>query len=453
MIQKPELLAPAGDLEKLKMAVLYGADAVYLGGQCFSLRAQATNFSPEEMAEGIAFAHAHGVKVYVTVNIYAHNQHLAGLETYLQELAALRVDAVIVSDPGVFALAKRVAPELSLHISTQASCTNYEAALFWQQLGAERIILAREVSLADCGEISKRAKIDLEIFIHGAVCMAYSGRCLLSSFLSKRSANLGDCAQPCRWQYRLEEAKRPGSFFPIEEDRWGSYIFNSKDLCLLELLPEILFRGIASVKIEGRMKSAYYVANVVRVYREAIDACWQAVQQYCQDHPDARESVDFELFRQQYFTVRPEWLAELEKVSHRQYFTGFAVGQPNENGYVYDTTYSFRGYDFAGVVLGYDAEQQRLQIQQRNHLALGDEIEIISPGQPVYNMKIQQIWREDGTPLTVLPHPKEIAFLGCTQGFSAGSIIRRPIKDENLKEQNRIGKAGNRTAFAAENDR
>ncbi len=442
MIKKPELLAPAGDLEKLKMAVLYGADAVYLGGTNFSLRAAAANFTRAQMEEGVAFAHRHGVKVYVTVNIYAHNQHLQDMEGYLQDLAALGVDAVIVSDPGIFAMARRVAPSLAVHISTQASCTNWEAAAFWRQQGAERVILAREVSLADCGEISKHTDIDLEIFVHGAVCMAYSGRCLLSSFMTKRSANLGDCAQPCRWQYRLEEAKRPGSYFPIEEDKWGSYIFNSKDLCLLDLLPEILFRGVASLKIEGRMKSAYYVANVVRVYRQAVDACWQAVQQYLQDQgkqpADDLEEVDFDCFRQSYFQIDPVWTEELEKISHRHYFTGFAVGQPNQDGYIYDTTYSFRGYDFAGVVLDYDQDNQRLQIQQRNHLALGDQVEIICPKGPVVKLTIEAIWRADGEPLEKLPHPKEVAYIGCKQQVPAGSILRRPIKDENLKEMNKI---------------
>ena len=440
MIKKPELLAPAGDLEKLKMAVLYGADAVYIGGLNFSLRERATNFDEAQMREAVAFAHARGVKVYVTVNIYAHNEHIAAMPEYFMQLADMQVDALIISDPGVFALAKRTVPDMELHISTQASTTNYEAVEFWHRAGAARVILAREVSLYDCGVISQHSLADLEIFVHGAVCMSYSGRCLLSSFMTKRSGNLGDCAQPCRWQYRLEEAKRPGSYFPIEEDKWGSYIFNSKDLCLIDLLPEILFRGVASLKIEGRMKSAYYVANVVRVYRQAIDSCWQAVQKYLADNNLTAENcpteIDFAKFKEQYFAVKEEWHEELQKISHRHYFTGFAVGKPNENGYIYDTTYSFRGYDFAGVVLASD--EGRIKIQQRNHLALGDEVEIISPDQPVYKLCLQEIRDEEGCLRQVLNHPKEIAWVKCEKSFVPGSIIRRPIKDENLKEMNKI---------------
>ena len=440
MIKKPELLAPAGDLEKLKMAVLYGADAVYIGGQNFSLRERATNFDQEQMAEAVAFAHEHGVKVYVTVNIYAHNEHIEAMPEYFKALAEMKVDALIISDPGVFALAKKTVPDMELHISTQASTTNYEAVEFWKQAGAKRVILAREVSLKNCGVISQHSDLDLEIFVHGAVCMSYSGRCLLSSFMTKRSGNLGDCAQPCRWEYRLEEAKRPGSFFPIEEDKWGSYIFNSKDLCLIELLPEIIFRGVASLKIEGRMKSAYYVANVVRVYRAAVDACYEAVQKYLADNNLTAENcpteIDFEKFKAEYFTVKEEWLEELQKISHRHYFTGFALNKPNENGYIYDTTYSFRGYDFAGVVL--ESSDNKIKIQQRNHLAIGDEVEIISPKKPVYGLKLEKIWDLEGNSREVLNHPKEIAFIECAESFPMGSIIRRPIKDENLKEMNKI---------------
>jgi putative protease len=440
MIKKPELLAPAGDLEKLKTAVLYGADAVYIGGQNFSLRERATNFNIDEMREGVNFAHAHGVKVYVTINIYAHNEHIEKMADYMKELAAINVDAFIISDPGVFALAKRTVPQMELHISTQASVTNYEAAEFWRLAGAKRIILAREVSLYDCGVIAKNTNVDLEIFVHGAVCMSYSGRCLLSSFMTKRSGNLGDCAQPCRWQYRLEEAKRPGSYFPIEEDKWGSYIFNSKDLCLIDLLPEILFRGITSLKIEGRMKSVYYVANVVRVYRQAIDKCYEAILSYLKDNDLTAENcpteIDFTEFKKKYFVVDEAWHHELKKVSHRHYFTGFAISKPNENGYIYDTTYSFRGYDFAGVVL--DNQEGKIKIQQRNHLAIGDEVEIISPNQPVYTLCLKKIWDEEGNTKEVLNHPKEIAWVECEKKFPVGSIIRRPIKDENLKEMNKI---------------
>lgn len=432
-MRKPELLAPAGDMEKLKMAVLYGADAVYLGASEFSLRAQAKNFSPEQLQEAVDYAHAHGVRVHLTVNIYAHEQHLADVRNLLRQAAEIGVDAFIIADPGVFALAAEVAPDVERHVSTQASTTNSAAARFWLNAGASRVILGREVSLQGCEQIAKSVPIEVETFVHGAVCMSYSGRCLLSSFLTKRSANLGDCAQPCRWQYRLEEAKRPGAYMPIEEDRWGSYIFNSKDLCLIELLPELLQAGVASLKIEGRMKSAYYVANVVRVYRAALDACWAAWGQIGDDEPKTAAAC------REHYHFDPEWLAELKKVSHRQYFTGFALGQPNENGYVYDTTYSYRGYDFAAVVLGYDADLKRLKIEQRNHLALGDEVEIISPGAPVYAMRLNGMWGENGEPRETLPHAREICWLACERELPPGSIVRRPVREENRPELRESG--------------
>lgn len=405
---KPELTAPAGDLEKLKTAIRYGADAVYAGGQNFSLRAAATNFTEAEMAEGIAFAHQHHKKVYVTVNVYGHDMHLQNVPSYLKGLRDMGVDALIISDPGIFRIALETVPEIPIHISTQANCTNSSAALFWQQLGAKRIVLARELSIAESAVIAENTKIELEMFAHGAMCMALSGRCLLSSFMAKRGANLGDCAQPCRWEYRLEEKKREGNYFPIEEDRWGSYIFNSKDLCMIEYLPQIMAAGICALKIEGRMKSAYYVANVVRIYRQAIDSCWQNPNEYF---------------------VKKEWKEELSKVSHRQYTGAFATGVLDSDAYVYDTSYSFRGYDFAGVVHGYDAIGGRILIEQRNHLAVGDEIEIISPNQEPYGFQITKIWDTEGEIRGKLPHPKEMAYLQCPKAFPEGSIIRRPVKE------------------------
>ena len=416
-MQKPELLSPAGDKEKLKAAVLYGADAVYLGARDFSLRAQAGNFAVEELPRAVQFAHSHGVKVYLTVNVYPHEEDLPALKGLLADAAAAGVDAFIIADPGVFNLAKHLAPQVARHISTQASCTNSEAAMFWLAQGASRIIPGREVSLQNCAAIAARVPIELEIFIHGAVCMSYSGRCLLSSYLTGRSANLGDCAQPCRWRYRLEEERRPGEYMPIEEDGRGAYIFNSKDLCLLPYMPEILAAGVGSLKIEGRMKSAYYVANVTRVYREALDTYWEAMQ-------SLREPTAANL--RAAFTPPDTWQEELEKVSHRRYFSGFAVGKPGADAYVYNTTYSFRGYDFAGVVLGCDKEQGRIKIEQRNHLALGDEVEIISPKAEPYPLRISAIWSEEGEPLTVLPHAKQIAWLACPKELPEGSIIRRP---------------------------
>lgn len=415
-MRKPELLAPAGDMEKLRMAVLYGADAIYLGAQDFSLRAQARNFAAADLAPAVEFAHAHGVKVYLTVNIYPQEQHLAGIKELLPAAAKAGVDAFIIADPGVFRLAEQLAPQIARHISTQASSTNSEAARFWLEQGAARVILGREVSLANCAAIAASVPIELEIFIHGAVCMSYSGRCLLSSYLTGRSANLGDCAQPCRWQYRLEEERRPGEYMPLEQDRWGAYIFNSKDLCLLPYLPEVLAAGVSSLKIEGRMKSAYYVANVTRVYRQAIDAYWQVWQSLADPSAEALRAQ---------FAPDPAWQEELAKVSHRKYFSGFAVGEPGADAYVYDTSYSFRGYDFAGVALAYDRERGRLQIEQRNHLALGDAVEIISPAAEPYSLTISAIWSAEGEPRTVLPHAKEIAWLACPQELPPGSIIRR----------------------------
>ncbi len=422
MLQKPELLAPAGDMEKLKMAVLYGADAVYLGGE-FSLRARSGNFSPDELAEAVDWAHRHGVRVYLTANIYANEGQLSGLREWLMRAAETGVDAFIISDPGVFALAGECAPNVARHISTQASCTNSSAVRFWRQQGAERVILAREVTLAECGEIAGKTDAELEIFVHGAMCVSYSGRCLLSSFMTQRSGNQGDCAQPCRWEYRLEEAKRPGAYMPIEEDGRGTYIMNSKDLCLVELLPEILQAGVSSLKIEGRMKSAYYVANVTRIYRQALDECWRAWS--------LTGGSSVEACRSEYH-YDPEWLEELRRVSHRQYFTGFALGQPNAGGFVYDSSYSCRGYDFAGVVLDYDAENQRIKIEQRNHLALGDDVEIITPHNGVKYLRLTGIWSEDGDAREKLPHPREIAWLHCKERLAPGSILRRPSRENRL---------------------
>lgn len=437
---KPELLAPAGDLEKLKMAVLYGADAVYLGASDFSLRAQAHNFNDDELAAAVEFAHAHGVKVYLAVNVYAHEQHLPALRRFLPQAAALGVDAFIIADSGVFRLAGELAPGVERHISTQAASSNSQTAQFWLDLGASRVVLAREVSLAECAQIARAVPIELEIFVHGAVCMAYSGRCLLSSFLCGRSANLGDCAQPCRWQYkleyRLEEAKRPGQYMPIEEDKWGSYIFNSKDLRLLEFMPEILLSGAASLKIEGRMKSAYYTANVTRVYRQALDACWEIWRR----HDFALNAAELhELWQPQ--LAAQEWGAELDKLSQRQYFTGFALAEPDASGlamakgapwadaYAYDNSYSQRAYDFAGLVLGYDEQRQRLHIEQRNHLRLGDEVEFIQPQGPVRRLTLSAIWSEDGAERESLPHAKERAWLACPFALPPGSILRRPQRE------------------------
>lgn len=329
MPEIPELLAPAGNLEKLKIALLYGADAVYCSGKAFGLRAGAGNLSPEELEEGVALAHQMGRRVYVTVNIIPHNGDFQDLSEYLLYLASIGVDALIVADPGVLTLARELVPHLPLHLSTQANAVNWRSVRFWQEQGVQRIILARELSREEIAEIRQKTGAELEVFVHGAMCMAYSGRCLLSMYLTGRDANRGDCAQPCRWRYSVVEERRPGKYMALEEDDRGTYIFNSKDLCLIDYIPELVELGLASLKIEGRMKSIHYVGTVTRVYRQALDA-------YRQD-PEA-------------FAVREEWRQELEKVSHRDYTTGFFCHPPAAEDHDYKSYGYIRTYDFVGLV-------------------------------------------------------------------------------------------------------
>lgn len=405
MMKKPELLAPAGNLEKLRMAVRFGADAVYLGGKAFGLRAGAGNFSEEELARGIQFAHDHGVKVYVTVNIFAHNHDLAEFPGYLETIRELQADGIIVSDPGVFRLARQRVPDLPIHISTQANNTNWSTALFWQELGAKRIVLARELSLREIQEIHEHAGIELEVFVHGAMCISYSGRCLLSNYLAGRNANKGDCAHPCRWNYRLVEEKRPGEYFPVVEDEKGTYFFNSKDLCLAEHIPSLINAGVGSFKIEGRMKSSYYVATVVKVYREVIDAFWAE-----------RETFSFD----------PKWRKELAKVSHRHYTTGFAFRKPDENDHRYDTSSYVRSYDFIGTVLAYLPETGEMRVEQRNHMAVGDKIEIVPPKGPFLSWQITAMKNEFGEPIERAPHPRQEVRMPAPEcGVQPYSLIRR----------------------------
>lgn len=404
-IKKPELLAPAGNLEKLKTAVLYGADAVYCGGGDYSLRAQAGNFTLSELAEGVAFAHTNHAKVYVAVNIYAQNSHLVDLPAYLQELAALDIDGLIVADPGIFAMAKQYAPHLPLHISTQANTQNKAAVAFWQQAGASRVVLGREVSLADITSICQENNVDIEVFVHGAMCVAYSGRCLLSAYMTGRSANLGDCTQPCRWHYVLEEEKRPGEYFPIEEDSHGTYILNSKDLCLLAYLPQLISAGVASLKIEGRMKSSYYVACVTRVYRAAIDA-------YLKDPTG--------------YIIQDEWLNELQKISHRHYTTGFIGIESEQERQYYPSSAYVRGYDFSGLVLG--AENGKIIVEQRNHLAVGDTIELLLPRGEIKEQVINHMWDENGVAIMAAPHACQKIFIDAKVLCPPGTILRRSVR-------------------------
>lgn len=406
-MKKPELLAPAGTLEKLKMALLYGADAVFLGGKSFGLRAFGGNFTEAEMAEGVEFAHARGKKVYVTVNIYPHNDDLARLPAYLRSLEALAVDGALVSDLGVFSMAREVTPRLPLHVSTQANCTNWAAAAAWRRLGAHRVVLARELSLREVREIREQCDVELEIFVHGAMCISYSGRCLLSNYLTGRDANRGGCAQPCRWKYSLVEEKRPGEYFPIEEDERGTYIFNSKDLCLLTQMPEIFASGADSLKIEGRMKSVHYVASVVKAYRQAIDSY-------------AADPVGF--------SVRQTWLEELDKVSHRKYTSGFALHRATEEDQIYGSSSYEQTMDFVGLVLAYDAATQVATVEQRNHMRVGEEIEIVQPEGPTFRQSIEALCDEYGEAIEVAPHPQQIVTIRMRRSVEPYAMLRREAR-------------------------
>lgn len=382
-----ELLAPAGNLEKLKVAITYGADAVYIGGELFSLRAMADNFDKDKMIEGLKFAHERGKKVYVTVNIFAHNSDLAAIPEYIKQLNEIGVDAVIVSDLGVFSIVREVAPDLEVHISTQANNTNYRTCEFYYKMGAKRIVLARELSLKEIKEIRMNIPDDLELeaFVHGAMCMAYSGRCLLSNYMTGRDANRGACAHPCRYKYHLVEEKRPGEYFEIAEDERGTYIMNSQDLCVIEHIPDIVDSGIKSFKIEGRMKSSYYVATVVKAYREAIDS-------YIRE----RENYRF----------NPKWMDELSKASHREFSTGFFYGKPKTQ--IYGNSSYIRSHDIVGLVVDYDDNTKVATIEQRNRVFKGEEVEVLTPYSDNYSLVLNEMWNEDGEEIDVAPHPQMI---------------------------------------------
>lgn len=401
---KIELLAPAGDLEKLKIAVLYGADAVYLGGRHFGLRAGAGNFDEIDLVQGVRFAHEHGARVYVTVNIFAHNRDLERLPAYLDMICEAGADAVIVSDPGVVSTIRKLHPALPVHLSTQANTTNWAAARFWEEYGVRRIVLARELSLEEIREIRDQVGLELEIFIHGAMCISYSGRCLLSSYMTGRDANRGDCAQSCRWKYALVEEKRPGEYFAIEEDGRGSYIIGSKDLCLIEHIPELVSAGVSSFKIEGRMKSVNYVAGVVKAYREALDAYSSDPENYC---------------------FNPAWLEEIEKVSHRDYTTGFLFGSPGSSGQHYKGEIYRRSHVFAGLIRGYDSGTGMAVVEQRNRFAVGDEVEIMAPRGESFRQKITGIIDEEGNAVEAAPHPQQIVHVPIDRPVPCCAILRK----------------------------
>lgn len=404
-MKKPELLAPAGNLEKLKMAIIYGADAVYLGGEEFSLRAYADNFSIEDMREGIEFAHNRGKKVYVTVNIFPHNDDLKDIPNYIQQIKEIGADGVILSDLGVFSIVKEVAPELEVHISTQANNTNYKSALLWHELGAKRVILARELSLGEIKEIRQKTPQDLEfeVFVHGAMCISYSGRCLLSNYMANRDSNSGQCAHPCRWKYYLMEEKRPGEYLPVYENERGTFIYNSKDLCMIEHIPELVECGLSSLKLEGRIKSSYYVATVVKSYRQAIDTYFKNPKEY---------------------KYNPIWLEEIKKASHREFTTGFYFGKPSGNEQIYDNSSYIREYSFVGMVLDYDDTTKMATVEQRNRFYVGDEVEVVSPND-YFIQKVTSMTNEEGQKIDVAPHPQMIIKIPINQRVEKYTMIRK----------------------------
>ncbi|MBQ8638819.1 MAG: U32 family peptidase [Lachnospiraceae bacterium] len=408
-MKKPELLIPAGSLDVLKTAVIYGADAVYIGGEAFGLRAKARNFSLEEMKEGIAFAHAHGVKVYVTANILAHNEDLEGVRAYFGELKEVEPDALIISDPGVFQIAKEVWPQVEIHISTQANNCNYGTYLFWHSLGAKRVVSARELSLEELKEIRRRIPEDMEIesFVHGAMCISYSGRCLLSNFMVGRDANQGACTHPCRWKYALMEEKRPGEYFPVFENERGTYIFNSKDLCMIEHIPDLVDAGIDSLKVEGRMKTALYVATVARTYRKAIDD-WFA-------DPDR-------------YRERMEWYKEeIGKCTYREFTTGFFYGKPTAQTQIYDSNTYVKNYIYLGTVSGVD-EKGRCLLEQKNKFCVGEKLEIMKPSGENVTAEVLGIYDELGSPMESAPHPQQKLVVELDSPAEIYDILRR--KDE-----------------------
>lgn len=422
-MKKPELLIPAGSLEVLKTAVNFGADAVYIGGEAFGLRAKAKNFGPEEMAEGITYAHKRNVKVYVTANILAHNDDLEDASDYFLQLKNLKTkdgepaapDALIISDPGLFMIAKRVCPEMELHISTQANSTNYETWLFWWNLGAKRVVSARELSLKEIAQIREHIPSDMEIesFVHGAMCISYSGRCLLSNYFTGRDANQGACTHPCRWKYAVMEESRPGEYMPVYENERGTFIFNSRDLCMLEHIPDLLAAGVDSFKIEGRMKTALYVATVARTYRKAIDDCLESEEKY---------------------RANLEWYKEeIAKCTYRQFTTGFYYGKPGDDAQIYDSNTYQSDAVYLGIVYEKN-ENGQIRTEQRNKFCKGDVIEIMKPDGRNAAAEVLQIKNGDGEEMESAPHPKQELWLTLSEQAEVGDILRVTAKKETGDE-------------------
>ncbi len=405
-MQKPELLAPGGSLEKLKTAIDYGADAVYIGGEAFSLRVAAENFSKEDMIEGLKYAHDRGKKVYLTANILPHNSDIDEFEKFIKEIRPMGFDAVLIADLGLFDMMRELAPEIPIHVSTQANNVNYRSAIAWHKMGATRVVLAREMSFKEIAEFREKipADLELEAFIHGAMCISYSGRCLLSNYMTGRDSNQGACAHPCRWNYKLVEETRPGEYMDVFENERGTFIFNSKDLCTIEHIPELVQSGITSLKIEGRVKTSYYVATVVGAYRREIDRYFADPQNY---------------------TFNKAEYDELCKVSHRPYTTGFYFGKPDENSQVYTSSSYIRDYDLIGIVQSYDAETGIATITQRNRFFKGDEIEIIRPMQPYFVQTVDSMTDENGNDIEVANHAEQVIKMKTAEPVTAGSMLRK----------------------------
>ena len=405
-MRNTELLIPAGSLDVLKTAVVYGADAVYIGGEAFGLRAKAHNFSLEDMKEGVEFAHSRGVKVYVTANILAHNDDLEGVEQYFEELKSVKPDALIISDPGVFAIAKRVLPEMELHVSTQANNTNYGTYLFWYQQGAKRVVSARELSLKEIREIRARIPEDMEIesFMHGAMCISYSGRCLLSNFFTGRDANQGACTHPCRWKYSIVEETRPGEYMPVYENERGTYIFNSKDLCMIEHIPELIDAGVDSFKIEGRMKTALYVATVARTYQKAID-------DYKKDPALYEQNMEW-------------YKEEIGKCTYREFTTGFYFGKPGADAQIYDNNTYVKNFTYLGTVENVD-ERGFAKIEQKNKFSVGEMIEIMKPDGRNLQVEVKGIYDAEGQAQESAPHPKQELYIDLGVAPEEYDILRR----------------------------
>lgn len=405
-MKKPELLAPGGSLEKLKTAINYGADAVYIGGEAFSLRVAAENFSKEDMLEGVKYAHERGKKVYLTANILPHNSDIEQFEEFVREIRPMGFDAVLIADLGLFDMMRELAPEIPIHVSTQANNINYRSAIMWHKMGAKRVVLAREMSFSEIEEFQKKIPdtLELEAFVHGAMCISYSGRCLLSNYMTGRDSNMGACAHPCRWNYKLVEETRPNEYMDVFENERGTFIFNSKDLCTIEHIPELVKSGISSLKIEGRVKTSYYVATVVGAYRREIDRYFEDPEGY---------------------RFNPAEYEELCKVSHRPYTTGFYFGKPDENSQVYTSSSYIRDYDLIGIVQSYDENTGVATVSQRNRFFRGDEIEIIQPQKPFFMQTVDSMQDESGNEIEVANHAEQIVKIHVKQPVAAGAMLRK----------------------------